>query len=109
MAEMKNCSIGELLGIKKHQDFISENEVTWWKSRSFFKPLPSVRQDIFHAEDLIFYSAKREVNEKTALRNWFKKDQTEEWAEEQKKVTARQKQLDLDNGTSRRDNTESKA
>ena len=109
MAELKNCSISELLGIKKHQDFISENEITWWKVRSLYKPLPSVRADIFHAEDLIFYSTKREVNAKQAMKEWYKKDQTEAWAEEQKKVTARQKQLDLDNGISRRDNTKSKA
>ena len=43
------------------------------------------------------------------MKEWYKKDQTEAWAEEQKKVTARQKQLDLDNGISRRDNTKSKA
>lgn len=98
MAEMKGCSIAELLGISKHKYFISNNELLWWQSRSSMKPLPALRADMFHAEDLVFASAQREIKEKQAFRDWFKPDLKEAWAEEQKKVTARQKQLDLDNG-----------
>ncbi len=97
MAEMRSCSIAELMGISKHKYFISNSELLWWQSRSSMKPLPAFRADMFHAESLVFASSHREIKEKQAFRDWFKKDQTKEWAEAQKKVTARQKQLDLDN------------
>ena len=65
------------------------------------KPLPTVRADLFHAESLVFASKNREVNSKHAYApRWYKEDKTKEWAEAQKKVTARQKQLDLENGKS---------
>ena len=98
MAEMKSCSIAELMGISKHKYFISNNELLWWQARSRMKPLPALRADMFHAEDLIFASSQREIKEKQALRNWFKRDQTKAWEEAQKKVSERQKQLDLENG-----------
>jgi hypothetical protein len=98
MAEMKSCSIAELMGISKHKYFVSNSELLWWQARSTMKPLPALRADLFHAEDLVFASNQREIKEKQAFREWFKKDQTKAWEEAAKRVSERQKQLDLENG-----------
>lgn len=83
MAEMKNCTISELMGISKHQDFISNNELLWWQARSSMKPLPAMRADLAHAEDLYFACGKIEIKPDKALKNWYKKPVSEEekWAE----------------------------
>jgi len=93
MSEMKSCSIAELMGISKHRDYISNNELLWWQARSSMKPLPAVRSDIFHGDDLVFATGKREVPDHKAIRDWFRKDQTEEWAAAAKRVAERQKEL----------------
>ena len=100
MAEMKGCSIAELMGISKHRDYISNNELLWWQARSNMKPLPAVRADIYHAEDLIFASGKREIPDHKAIRPWYKKDKTKEWEEAAKINAERQKELNekLKNG-----------
>jgi len=100
MAEMKGCSVAELMGISKHRDYISNNELLWWQARSSMKPLPAVRNDIFHGDDLVFASGKREVPEHKAIRRWFKKDQSKEWEEAAKINAERQKELNekLKNG-----------
>lgn len=100
MAEMKGCSIAELMGISKHRDYISNNELLWWQARSSMKPLPSVIADIYHGEKIYFSSRNREVPEQKAIRKWFKKDQTKEWEEAAKINAERQKELNekLKNG-----------
>lgn len=98
MAEMKGCTISELMGISKNRHTISNNELLWWQARSRMKPLPGLRADMFHAEDLIFASPNREIRERDAFRDWFKKDQTKDWEEAQKRVSENQKKLDLENG-----------
>ncbi len=100
MSEMKGCSIAELMGISKHRDYISNNELLWWQARSRMKPLPAVRADIYHGEDIIFASRNREVPEHKAMREWYKKDKTKEWEEAAKINAERQKELNekLKNG-----------
>jgi hypothetical protein len=48
MAEMKQCNITDLLGIERHPEYISHNEILWWMARSCLKPMPSVRDTIFN-------------------------------------------------------------
>ena len=95
MAEMKNCTIAELMGLSKHQDFISNNELLWWQSRSSMKPLPAMREDLAHAEDLFFACGKVEISPEKAFKNWYKKPISEEekWADA--KVEAKKLQAEL--------------
>lgn len=106
MAEMQCCSISSLLGISEHPDKMSNNELRWWRARSYRKPLPSVRDDISVGNQLYMSSinpntGKASIKVSDAVRDWFGETQMEKLAGLEKRVTERQKELDKKNGKNR--------
>jgi len=82
-AEMKGCTLSEVMGLSPHSEFISNNELKWWFARTSMKPLPAIRRELEHAEDLFFSTGKVEIKADKALRNWYEKPITDEekWGE----------------------------
>lgn len=95
-----------MLGIADHPDKMSNNELRWWRARSYRKPLPSVRDDISSGNQLYMSSinpntGKAAIKASDAIRDWFGKTQMERLEELEERVTERQKELDKKNGTNR--------
>jgi hypothetical protein len=94
-AEMRGCTLSEVMGLSKHKESISNNELKWWFARTSMKPLPAARKDLEHAEDLLFASGKMEIRSETALRDWYKEPVTEveKWADAKDEVKKLQAEL----------------
>lgn len=93
---MNSCTVAEVMGLAKHGDNISSNELSWWVARSTMKPLPAVREQLFF-RDLTTISnihqdtGKEIFKEKSFRRDWFAIPEEDEWAEAKKNATKEQK------------------
>ena len=93
------------MGLSKHSDSISNNELSWWIARSTIKPLPAARDQMFF-RDLITVcnihqdTGKEMFREKDFRRDWFATPEAEEWALAYEAASREQKKINesLKNG-----------
>lgn len=65
-AEMQGRTLSEVLGLKRHKDYISDHELSWWLIKSLFEPMPNQRQNIFQSN--ISLSG---FNSKNTYHDWY--------------------------------------
>ena len=94
-AEMRGCTVAQVMGLTRHKESISNNELKWWFARSSMKPLPSTREDLRNAASLFFSSGKYEIKAEDALKDWYEIPVTEEekWGDAKAEVKKLQAEL----------------
>jgi hypothetical protein len=98
MAEAQSCTIAELLGVVKHPNNISNNELKWWQARSYLKPLPALREQLFFNDLTIVSNVNHQTNrpifkEKDLDRKFYAAPDEQRWPEAEEYLRQRNEEL----------------